>query len=405
MALSYFPDEQTVEIVKSIFEQEWASGGYGGDAWLQIVNGMCLYGQIPDAAFIDHIVDLEHNSGTVLDKSARKYTNFNTDGAYDLRKFLNYKFSNDILRDNFRFDVSRKLHSLVVRFSNIIEPLQSAECLRPRLEKLSDYTVEWDNEHLSVEDAQGGPRCAICDDKISEDDHEHTPGGECICSSCYYDNYTTCDNCDKTFDRDDLHETTDGLDLCEDCLSKKGYVMCEDCGNYSDEYVISSDGETFCNNCKDSNVDYCETCEEYYTDITWHNDNTHETENEQEEEKTPPATFPKIEKTFKIYNNHGWDDITMKVWDFPGSGLFVFDLKTSDILTGNATKSSKTKYAIMTPCGLWFSNKNHTTLQQAEQLLIDVKDIIDWTKITTQEIWQGMPLDKLDEIRKIVYGG
>lgn len=71
-ALAYNPRDLLVECEK-LFEEEWRSENYGGDAWARIARTGQLYGQVPDLVFIDLCVDLSHNSGNYLDKGVIFY--------------------------------------------------------------------------------------------------------------------------------------------------------------------------------------------------------------------------------------------------------------------------------------------------------------------------------------------
>lgn len=163
MALDYFPSDNNIKLLKSVFrDNKWPSS-FGGKAWLNIVEAMEMYGKISDAAFIDHSVDLEHNGGCVFSKSANM-------GLYcfgeemNLKKFLDFKFSHNILetmpkRNDVR--VSHKVYRLLERYMNIctipgtakyIKTLLAINYLRHDLEWLSDYTVDWAYNEFEVKE-------------------------------------------------------------------------------------------------------------------------------------------------------------------------------------------------------------------------------------------------------------
>lgn len=52
----------------ALFGKKWEGNGYGGVSWQKIAGAGKLYGTVPDAVFIDHVVDLTHNGGLFLDK-------------------------------------------------------------------------------------------------------------------------------------------------------------------------------------------------------------------------------------------------------------------------------------------------------------------------------------------------
>jgi hypothetical protein len=66
-ALQYEPRSTLKACLKSFTDGEWQNG-YGGEAWAKIAKAGLMYKEQPDIVFIDHCVDLSHNSGTFLDK-------------------------------------------------------------------------------------------------------------------------------------------------------------------------------------------------------------------------------------------------------------------------------------------------------------------------------------------------
>lgn len=162
-ALSYFPCQENVTILKNVFNQKWG-GAYGGEAWLNIVEAMEMYGKVSDATFIDHSVDLEHNGGCVFSKSAKFGLDCDAYSPYYLKKFLDFKFAKNILEDLndhggevTRVRVSRKVYGLIERFINVCVPVGSSRYdrmivakhfIQPSLSWLSGYSVEWDTQML-----------------------------------------------------------------------------------------------------------------------------------------------------------------------------------------------------------------------------------------------------------------
>ena len=70
---NYAPTRQNLNAVVKVFEQPWKAG-FGGKAWGDIAKALLTYGKMPDAAWIDHVVDLEHNNGTAFSKEDAKGT-------------------------------------------------------------------------------------------------------------------------------------------------------------------------------------------------------------------------------------------------------------------------------------------------------------------------------------------
>lgn len=148
----YPPDEKNVGALVNIFAQEWR-GGYGGTAWHKIAEALTEYKTMPDAAWLDHVVDLEHNNGTAFSKP----DGFDTimfSSSYDGRfsSFLNYKFEHDILTSNQLgfLAVSPRVHNLLSKFCTVFGEKMPTH-LFPGLENLSDYEAEWGHKHIESE--------------------------------------------------------------------------------------------------------------------------------------------------------------------------------------------------------------------------------------------------------------
>lgn len=164
LALDYFPCDENIKTLKNVFNQSWG-GAYGGKAWLNIVEAMEMYGKVSDATFIDHSVDLEHNGGCVFSKSAKFGLDCFAYDASDLKSFLDFKFSGNLLespapdrRHTTSFTrISHKVYRLIERYMNIctemgtgkyIRTLIALQLLKPELAWLDGYSVEWDTKVL-----------------------------------------------------------------------------------------------------------------------------------------------------------------------------------------------------------------------------------------------------------------
>lgn len=67
---------------------DWRNG-YGGDAWKDIAKAGLMKGKVKDSVFIDHCVDLSHNSNVYFDKGAGI---FMLTDAEKYRQFLDLKY-------------------------------------------------------------------------------------------------------------------------------------------------------------------------------------------------------------------------------------------------------------------------------------------------------------------------
>ena len=92
-----FDRAKTLPVLHTLYAQGWNGGSYGGDSWANICEGAMEYGVLPNKAFIDHVIDLEHNAGNCFDKTS-------VSGKIDLavksgymKRFLDWKFEDDIL--------------------------------------------------------------------------------------------------------------------------------------------------------------------------------------------------------------------------------------------------------------------------------------------------------------------
>lgn len=283
---NYFPTEENIQKVIDVYDQEWSSSGYGGKAWKQITEAVALYGKIPHAAFIDHTVDLEHNGGCVFNKTGKEPFHLDCNGSYDggdLHNFLDAKFAKDILNETPRYvhyvNVSRKVYDLIVRYSNVITPVKAVEFAMPRLEWLSQITVEWndgafENTFGWVESEENERnRCAGCGDHACDNCGTYVYG-RIYCSSCV----TKCELCDRYVTNGDT-TYIDGEDAtwCDNC-AQSHMDTCQECGHdyHTDNFTCTTDDECLCNDCAQSYE--CKYCDEvHYTDMDEHM-TTHEEE-------------------------------------------------------------------------------------------------------------------------------
>lgn len=92
-AIQYDPAECADALI-SVFDQNWTSNGYGGPNWLTIAKALKIYGKVPNAVFVDHVVDLCHNNGTAFSKNTTAVMKFDYifhNPHLNLREFLNWK--------------------------------------------------------------------------------------------------------------------------------------------------------------------------------------------------------------------------------------------------------------------------------------------------------------------------
>lgn len=147
----YAPSKHNFDALVSIFDQPWEAG-FGGKAWRDIAKALHAYATLPAAAFIDHVIDLEHNNGTVFNKRDAKYSiRFSVSYDGHFRSFLDYKFRRDILKNRSYnpLSVSRPVYKLIQRYATITNTA-APDWVYPGLETLDEYYVTWGTGRLEV---------------------------------------------------------------------------------------------------------------------------------------------------------------------------------------------------------------------------------------------------------------
>jgi uncharacterized protein (UPF0212 family) len=104
--------------------------------------------------------------------------------------------------------------------------------------------------------------CNDCGDFMDDDEdgERHIYEGNCICQTCFDDDYTTCYMCDSILHMDDAHSVDDGC-VCDRCFDDN-YSRCMDCSEWFENRVmVSDDGDnSLCRNCYDRNWTRCNDC-------------------------------------------------------------------------------------------------------------------------------------------------
>ena len=420
----YVPNEANMQVVRDVYAQSGWGNTYGGKKWLDVTDGMMLFGKVNHATFIDHAVDLEHNGGNIFTKDAsvtKLVTYFEGYDASDLRMFLDYKFAKDILNEKSRrYDntkVSRKVYSFAVRYNNIVAEIKCLSFLSPELDWLSDYSVDYLDGVLTTSESRATDDDCTCDNCEETCDHTHTVDGEGQewCCHCFANYQFTCPDCNKEYHVDHKVKSEDGWYLCEDCAEDNTCEVCDeihynDMGEHTEEHELESD---------EQNVDEqneTDTKPETETEVgySWLGDMFHTTQSSEPEAqaqicKDAGANYTYIlkEKTFTVktgnHNRPRTNEITMKVYTIPGSSLFVYHMGQAQIQMFPNSKKKLDEFAIMTPSGFHIQGtkdlyKNIVTVHK-------IDDILDWNEIKTQKDVENIPADKKEIISTIVYGG
>lgn len=99
-----FDPASNLQLMVDLFKQSWNGGGYGGLKWANCMDAALQYGIWPDVMFVDHAVDLEHNGGSVFDKtSAAKMVGLGLSFKWpgmEMKRFLDIKRDEDLLTFN-----------------------------------------------------------------------------------------------------------------------------------------------------------------------------------------------------------------------------------------------------------------------------------------------------------------
>lgn len=81
------PKSAIFQLLPAFLQRRWASG-YGGKRWAEIAKVALLQFDTPREIFIDTVINLQHNTGTVLNKSTEL---FNLHSTEVLKDELNYR--------------------------------------------------------------------------------------------------------------------------------------------------------------------------------------------------------------------------------------------------------------------------------------------------------------------------
>lgn len=154
IATSYKPTIENINTVVQLFtKQSWRSA-FGGANWGRIAKACLNYYNSTPHEFLDHVIDLEHNSGTVFSKEeSDTLLSFRIKYHGGFKYFMDWKFSSDILRDNpdAKFYVTFRVGSFLNRYSTIFgEP--EVKWFVPILNNLTDYEIEWGDGVFTIEE-------------------------------------------------------------------------------------------------------------------------------------------------------------------------------------------------------------------------------------------------------------
>lgn len=116
MVHAYEP-RQLLKVAIEVFQADNWESGYGGEAWANIAKAGLMYNNIPDVVFIDHCIDLSHNSSVYFDKPDNGILHI-TD-VDDYKKFLDFKYLATPVQILAKLRKSKILKRLLVRAVNV----------------------------------------------------------------------------------------------------------------------------------------------------------------------------------------------------------------------------------------------------------------------------------------------
>jgi len=210
-----------------------------------------------DMAWLDHVMDLEHNGGSVFDKRS---------AASVVDVAIGY-VDNWRLDRKARVDLTQKTEVI-----NLMENLTMSISLYKLISRCIGeylpnrvYVPHWDgvsHGHSVIDiESQYHMQCECCGDGITEDDMVCINDYGYICSYCWHHD-NSFQQCSETGER--CH--VDYMVRVEGKYYQDGHepvhCTCWDCDkNFSPESVIEIDGECYCEDCV-PNYETCYACEE-----------------------------------------------------------------------------------------------------------------------------------------------
>lgn len=89
-----------------------------------------------------------------------------------------------------------------------------------------------------------------------------------LCNECQDNGYIVCQKCGYISNDIDEYGKIHSDYFCIDCMHDKGYERCVDCGEWTDDYIVTEDtNEVYCDNCRES-LFYCGECDNWYSNTT-----------------------------------------------------------------------------------------------------------------------------------------
>lgn len=273
-ARKYSPDS-IIATAREIFSARWTCSSYGGGSWLRIAEAAGMYGTIPDAAFVDHCVDLSHNGGLCFDKLEANIFELRAHSD-TYRRLLDAKAAlapNDfIYRCSLINYVSKTLYRLIFRAVELRLLLDRGVIVHmPKVmpysdaDRLLEYVpVEWGRKRLGRVVDNTIVVCHNCEDNINlEDDKYYEYDWKYYCQSCYDELFTSCYECGGVYPKSSMR-LVDGWWYCESCYDNT-FVECVRCWrDVAQDDACWLDDDAYCEHCFGKVGGICAGCDEAF---------------------------------------------------------------------------------------------------------------------------------------------
>jgi hypothetical protein len=286
--------EYSLPILEELYLNcRWFGGSFGGSNWGEIVQCAQLYYTIGCeslSAWIDYIMDVEHNGGSLFDKKEAGYTarlKLDMD-KYPLRVFLNFKFDHDILEDVdsaydneildiYMYAVSSRVKSLIHRFYVIYKEQYPPSWLdKCNGSAWYDYTpVKFGSRVLTLVEARTLETCESCGTDLECIDTccAVNDNGYYYCNECYHNDHISCEGCNEYFDESDTTEydivgKNYTITLCSDCANEA--IVCWYCDSIimDNDFITDDSEDKVCLGCARDNG-YLQTCANCHQEFTF----------------------------------------------------------------------------------------------------------------------------------------
>ena len=111
--VEYDPDKNIDQIIE-LFDSGGWKGGMGGPRWAAIAKAIKQYREWPAAMFIDHVIDLQHNNGTVFNKPTENIHDFSFHSPLltYLKMWLDFKSIENIIDNKITITYVRDQYNL-----------------------------------------------------------------------------------------------------------------------------------------------------------------------------------------------------------------------------------------------------------------------------------------------------